>query len=78
MAGLLHVVKATSRNGKGSFFDIPFREYFTISDETMTAVVKLGKHFLAHAIACYGIFGANKAERDAVYIFDRLKKHKTA
>jgi len=34
----------------------------TITEETMRYAIEIGKYFLAHAIACYGVFGANRIE----------------
>ena len=76
IAGLLHVVGGASINGKGYSY-IPFGDYLAITGKTMTAAVELGKYFLAHAIACYGILGGGEAEQGAVYILERLKKHRT-
>jgi hypothetical protein len=76
IAGLLHVVDGTSRNGKGSLNDIPFESILYISGETMAAAVEIGHYFLAHAQVCYGASGGTAAEIGAVYILERLMKRK--
>jgi len=74
LAGLLHVVEGVSANGK-DYADIPHDFTQAITGQSMAAAVELGQYFLSHAIACYGICGGSEAERGAVYILERLKKH---
>jgi len=75
LAGLLHVVEGISKNGK-DFADIPHDFTQAITGQSMAAAVELGQYFLAHAEACYGIYGGSEAERGAVYIIERLMKRK--
>jgi hypothetical protein len=72
LAGLMQVVHGVW-DEEDKFADFPFE--IIITEETMRCAIEIGKYFLAHAIACYGIFGANEAERGAAYILERLKKY---
>jgi hypothetical protein len=72
LAGLIHVVNGTSKNGSAS--DIPFEDYFNIKGETMAAAVELGRYFLAHAQVCYGFMGMDEGMENAKYILSQLEK----
>lgn len=70
IAGLLHVVEGISEMGKD------FADVLVVEGKTMNSAVEIGRYFLAHAILCYGTSGVSEAERGAIYILERLKKHR--
>ena len=71
IAGLLHIAE----NG---IYTTPFADNPTVSAETMTNAIDIGKYFLEHALHCFSAMGANENVNNARYILKRLEKRGTA